>query len=113
VSSIIHDVQRFRDAEQIYKDKYGNGSYASMNELIEKGLLEERFADLEEHGYKFNLKVEEERYNLSVVPEAEENKADSEDSDELSLYVDESGVIRASTKRNTPATSKSSPISPK
>lgn len=114
-SSIIEDVQRFRDAQQIYKNKYGNGSYASVNELIDKELLETRFADLEEHGYRFNLIVEKEHYNLLIVPEAEVNKSQSgEDWDEeLSLFVDESGVIRASVKPNTPATSKSSPISPK
>jgi hypothetical protein len=114
-ASIIDDAQEFRDAEQIYKDKYGNGSYATVKELIDKGLLETRFADLEEHGYRFNLKVEKERYNLLIVPEAEINKSQSgEDWDEeLSLFVDESGVIRASVKPNSPATSKSSPISPK
>ncbi len=110
-SSIIRDVQLFRDSQQIYKVKYG--TYASVEDLIDKKLLETRFADLEEHGYRFNLMAGKEIYMLSVVPEAEENKADSDDNEELSLYVDESGVVRAGIKRNTPANSKSNPISPK
>lgn len=111
VSSIIRETQLFRDAEQIYKKKYG--SYATVEELIDKKLLEKRFADLEEHGYRFNLAVGKDQYILSVIPEVEENKANSDDDNELSLYVDESGVVRASIKRNTPANSESSPISPK
>lgn len=111
-NSIIQDITKFRDAEQIYKDKYGNGSYASVNELIDKGLLETRFADLEEHGYRFNLIVERQYYNLPVTPATNETKSHSKDDDELSLFVDDSGIIRASVKPNNPATSKSSPISP-
>lgn len=114
-AAIIHDVEKFRDAEQAYKDKYGNGLYGSVNELIDKQLLETRFADMEEHGFRFNLKIEGEHYNLSVVPEAEINKSQSSEEwdEKLSLFVDESGVIRASVKPNTQATSKSSPIHPK
>lgn len=111
--ALIQDVEKFRNAQQVYSDKYGNGAFGSVHQLIDKKLLEERFADLKEHGYRFNLTVENEHYNLIVVPEAEENKAASDDSDELSLYVDETGIIRASVKRNEPANAKSSPISPK
>ena len=113
VSSIIKDAETFRDAEQIYKEKFGNGNYGSIQNLVDNNLLEERFSDGLEHGFKFNLTIEKGNYTLSIIPENVENKVFSEDDEELSLFVDNSGVIRASVKPNVQANSKSSPINPK
>ncbi len=70
-NSIIQDITKFRDAEQIYKDKYGNGSYASVNELIDKGLLETRFADLEEHGYIYCSPLRQTDFRVSILTKRE------------------------------------------
>ena len=115
IGRVITNTEKIRDAEKLYKQKFGNGNYASIEQLIEKDLLEEKFSDGIEYGYKFSLEVEKNRYRLSVTPEQKikdvnENRIEVE---QLSLYVDETGVIRASVKASKPADSESHPINPK
>lgn len=103
VERIIQTVRDFRDAEENYKRVYGQ--YGSVRQLVEKGLLNKNFADGKEHGYQFKLVVEDERYSLTVFPET---KSDAEE--QLSLFVDESRVIRASVYPQVPAHSQSPSI---
>ena len=105
---VIANTTMFRDAQNEYKIKFGKGNYGSIENLIETGLIGEKFADSVEFGYRFNLIVEKDHYYLSVIPEPEIKNSNYDE--ELSMYVDDTGVIRASVKPNKPANAESSPI---
>lgn len=75
-----------------------------MNELVDKGLLERKFEDGKDSGYLFNLVAEGEHFKLTVLDERPQAPADQQ---QLSLYVDESGVIRVSFTPGSPANSRS------
>lgn len=104
---IIEDTEKFRDAQKEHKRKFGN--YSSIQDLIEKGLLGSRFADGREAGYRFVLTLENEHYRLTVSPESKSNNSNAND-DYFSLYVDDTGIIRASVDPQTPANAESYPL---
>ena len=95
-----------RDAQEKYRRTFGVGQYATFEQLYEKGLIEERFSDGKEYSYEFRLAVSSNCYNLTVVPE---NK-DVNQGEILTLFVNETGIVRASLNPNVIANSDSTPI---
>jgi hypothetical protein len=104
---VIEDTKKFRDAQKEHNRKFGN--YGSIQDLVDKELLDSRFADGREAGYRFVLTVKNEHYQLMVLPESKSNSSNT-NNEELSLYVDDSGIIRASVDPQIPANAESSQI---
>ncbi|MBS1797658.1 MAG: hypothetical protein JSS81_27800 [Acidobacteria bacterium] len=86
-------IKHFRSAETEYRRQFN--SFGTIEDLIENKLLDEKFADHQELDFNYSLEADKYHYRLSVVSKfiAE---AIEKDQDEISYYLDESGVIRVS-----------------
>lgn len=90
----VQMVKELRKAQSEFLKKHNR--YGLLNELCEENLLPEKMADEVESGYKFNLTIKENRYAAQAVPQ---NYGTAQSEGNLSLYLDESGVIRSATKK--------------
>lgn len=108
VDRLIVSVSRFRDAEKEFSRNHGNGNCGSLDQLVATRLIETKFADGKEFGYRYDLVCEGSNYRLTVAPE--ENPVRSDSGEQLSLYVDQTGVIRASFDPHVLANSNSSGV---
>ena len=105
VESIRHGQKEFWKREK---------RYASLEELIKSRLVDAGLSDGEEAGYRFDLSARVESYLLKVSKaQPQTAPTGGEYHEELSIYLDETGIIRASTDPKNGADSRSSEISPK
>jgi hypothetical protein len=84
-------------AEMAYQVE-GAGSYATLEELIQKGTMRDP-SQGKLTGYRFDVKVKPGGFEATAVPERFGVTG------KRSFYVDESGVLRAADKGGLPATS--------
>jgi hypothetical protein len=73
------------------------GHYGSFEKLVSRGLLEESI--FKQGSYKYKLVVDSDSYSVEATPVNTNN---------MRLYMDQSGIIRANT--NSPATKNDEPI---
>lgn len=90
-------------AEQQFKKKKGNGSYGTLEQLLAEQMVSKE--SIERSGYKFELTVVGDKFELSAVP-AEYGKSGT-----LSLFIDSKGVLRGADHSGASATAADPPIS--
>jgi hypothetical protein len=90
-------------AEFEYKKQKGNGSFGTLEQLIDAELVSKE--PLERSGYKFELTVTGDRFEVSAVP-VEYGKGGT-----LSLFIDNTRVLRAADRNGASATVADPPIS--
>ena len=89
-------------AEQQFKKTKGNGTYGTLEQLMAEKLVSKE--TLERSGYKFELTVSGDKFELSAVP-AEYGKSGM-----LSLFLDNKGVLRGADHNGAAANVADPPI---
>jgi hypothetical protein len=89
-------------AEETYKATAGDGSYGTLDKLVEQKLLTKDM--LEKYGYKIDLTISGEQFEATAIP-AEYGKTGKR-----SFFVDQSGVVRGDDHGGGPATIADKPI---
>jgi hypothetical protein len=89
-------------SEQQYKSKKGAGAYGTIEELIAAGLYNKEA--VEKSGYRFELTVSGDKFEATAVP-LEYGKSGT-----LSLFVDQTGVLRGGDRGGAMATASDPPI---
>ena len=82
-------------AEDEYKTAKGHGSYCTLDQLIELGLVPKD--GIANNGYKFELTVSGDKFEVTAVP-AEYGKSGT-----LSLFMDQSRVLRGADRSGASA----------
>ena len=101
-------VKSIRDAEVAHKRKFNR--YGTLAELIAEDLLSEVLSDGHDSGHSFVLIADQSTYRLTVqrvfthgqIPRAEE----------ISYFLDQTGVIRGAVKASEVANASSPPLYP-
>lgn len=88
--------------EQEYKVTKGAGSYGTIEQLIAADMFSKEM--LENTGYKFELTVTGDKFEVSAVP-LEYGKSGN-----LSLFIDQTGILRGGDRNGASATASDSPI---
>lgn len=83
-------------AEYEYKKKKGNGSYGTLEQLIDAEFVSKE--SIERSGYKFELTLSGDKFELSAVP-LEYGKGGT-----LSLFINHTTVLRGADHNGAPAT---------
>ncbi len=91
-----------KEAQSIYRNE--KGRYATLEELIESGVLDNEGIDLDGFGYRFEVRVAGGRYEALATPTEYGKTA------RRSFFMDESGVLRAGDHEGRPATSADKPL---
>ena len=89
-------------AETAFQADKGKGSFGSLEQLAEQGLVFKDFLD--KHGYKIELVVSGTRFEATAVP-LEYGKTGV-----MSFFIDESGVLRGADRGGAPASLADKPI---
>ncbi len=90
----IGAMERIREAEVAFKSKYGH--YGTLDELAAS---HPGIPSRAQYGYKFTVRVAPESYVAVAVPTRWKERS-------LSLYLDQSGVIRGMVKNGAEADAK-------
>ena len=90
-------------AEFEYQKKKGNGSFGTLEQLIDAELVSKETID--RSGYKFELTVGGDKFEVSAVP-GEYGKGGT-----LSLFIDNTRTLRAADHNGASATAADPPIS--
>lgn len=89
-------------AETAYQMDKGKGSFGSLDQLTEQGLL---YKDLfDKYGYKIELTVTGTKFEATAVP-VEYGKTGT-----MSFFIDESGVLRGADRGGAPASLADKPV---
>ena len=108
--SSIAALRTLHSAEQTYQATYGNGSYGTLSQLRQQGLIHSDLADGMRHGYKFTVEIKEwgsdgpAGFQVVGVP------LDYGSTGRRSFFVDETGVIRAADNFGAKATELDEPL---
>jgi hypothetical protein len=89
-------------AEQQYKSKKGAGAYGTLEDLIAADLFPKDTA--EKSGYRFELTASGDKFEATAVP-LEYGKSGT-----LSLFVDQTGVLRGGDRNGATASASDPPI---
>ncbi|HEY6806713.1 MAG TPA: hypothetical protein VI306_24255 [Pyrinomonadaceae bacterium] len=95
-------VSMIASAEIEYKSGKGNGSFASLDQLIAEGLVEEDL--IKTHGYKIDLMLVGDRFEITAVPN-EYGKTGR-----TSYFIDHSHVLRGADHGGATASVDDNPI---
>jgi hypothetical protein len=90
------------NAESMYKSDKGNGSFGSLEQLMEENFVPKEM--LEKYGYKIELTVTGTKFEATAVP-VEYGKTGM-----MSFFIDESGVLRGADRGGAPASLVDNPI---
>lgn len=93
-----------RGAQRAYYGQFNK--YGTLIELAKEDLIPERLADSVDSNFRFEMTTHATGYVLRVTnPSAQQSKRE-----ELSLYLDESGVIRGTVNPDKQASATSDPL---
>jgi hypothetical protein len=98
----ISGLQIISGSENTYKTTAGNGSYGSLDKLIEQKLVGKKM--FEDYGYKYEVTVFGDQFEVVATPK-EYGKTGKR-----SFFVDKSGVVRGEDHGGAPATAADKPI---
>ena len=98
----IGALQMIAGGEETYKSSAGNGTYGSIDELVEKKLLTKDM--LEKYGYRFDLRTSGNGFEAVAMP-LEYGKTGKR-----SFFVDQTGVVRGDDHGGGAATSADKPV---
>ncbi|CAN5339198.1 hypothetical protein BH10ACI2_BH10ACI2_17000 [soil metagenome] len=95
---VLEKLRDIRQAEEKYRNLYGNGRFGAMNELVRAELLAKKRLWERNDGYKIELMADGPTYQVNAIPPMSGG-------DRIGPYffMDETGVIRANFKVNVPA----------
>ena len=88
--------------QQRYKEELGNGSYATMDQLLETKMVFEDAFQLT--GYKIEMTVVGDKFEVTAVP------AEYGNSGTNSFFIDQTMVLRGGDRNGAPPTSSDPPI---
>jgi hypothetical protein len=111
IEKIVTDAESIRDGQKLYWSDHRR--FATLQELVDAGALGNEVADGRDAGFILELEADEDRYVLSIYPDHSAGIVDPEDQEQLSMFCDESGVLRASVDPNKRADVNSSEMHPK
>ncbi len=97
--SVLHLIA---NGEENYKKTAGNGSYGSIDELVEHKMLGQEMLD--KYGYRFVISTNAHGFEAVATP-VEYGK-----SGKRSFFIDQSGVVRGDDKGGGPATVADKPV---
>lgn len=92
-------MKSIRTAQETYRKTTGAGKYGTMNDLITTNLITNEVNSGGSIGYKFDLKITEEGYEVYAVPTRYGEKGTGI----FSYYLDQSGIIRGANRNGDPA----------
>lgn len=96
VDRVLAAAESIRDGQKEFNNR--EKRFGSLEELAERKLIANELKDGEAYGYRFGLSAERDSYVLRVTRVETLNRpGDDGYREQLSLYLDQSGVIRAST----------------
>jgi hypothetical protein len=99
----ISVLQLIANGEENYKKTAGNGSYGSIDELIEHKMLSREMLD--KYGYRFAISTSAQGFEAVATP-VEYGK-----SGKRSFFIDQSKIVRGDDKGGGPATVADNPVS--
>jgi hypothetical protein len=97
--SVLHMIAAGQDS---YKSTAGNGSYGTLDELIEKKMLSQEMLD--KYGYKFQLTTGANGFEAVATPQ-EYGKTGKR-----SFFIDQTRIVRGDDKGGGPATIADKPV---
>lgn len=86
-ASAITTVRTILTAERVYSETRGHGSFGSLDELREAGVIDEVIASGSKSGYSFAVEATGESFSVVATPQ-------SEQAGTRSFFADQTGVIR-------------------
>src|SRR5262249_1828121 len=92
--------------------RQAQGRYATLSELVQAGQLSSAFSDGRNWGYRFDMKAMGDRYNVVAVPE-QYGTNNYCGSGTMSVFMDETGVIRGNFGNRKEASLEDQPIAAK
>jgi len=98
----IGGLQMLFHGEETYKTTAGNGSYGSIDELLEKKLVTKDM--FEKYGYKYDLTTSGQSFTAVATP-MEYGKTGKR-----SFFIDQTGVVRGDDHGGGPASSADKPV---
>lgn len=104
----IVTLKAIRTAEEAFRKKTGN-KYGTLEELTGAGLIDSALITNTEYGYRFALRVRTSSYEAVAVPLIY-GKTGYEGTGHISLYLDDSGVIRGADKQGGEADAHDDPL---
>lgn len=98
----VNHTKAIRDAQRVYFARFN--AYGTLTELVDQDLIPDELADSDDDNFHFELTANGSRYILRVTPTANVHQ------EEISLYLDESGIVRGSVNPDKRASSTSDPL---
>ena len=106
----IATLKTIREAQRNFSR--AQGGYATLGELVQAELLSSAFSDGRNCGYKFDVKVTGKGYYVVAVPE-KYGANNYWGTSAMSVFMDETGVIRGNFENRNEASSEDDPIAEK
>ncbi len=106
----IATLKTIRAAQQDYRQ--AQGKYGTLIELAQAGLLSSKFSDGRSFGYMFDMKVIGQGYCVVAVPERYSTN-NYWGTGTMSIFMDETGVIRGNFENSKPASLQDEPLAEK
>ena len=106
----IATLKTIRAAQRDFRQ--AQGRYATLGELVQAGLLSSNFSDGRNFGYRFDMQVIGERYHVIAIPE-KYGTNNYWGTGTMSVFMDETGVIRGNFGNRKEASLEDSPIAEK
>jgi len=106
----IATLKTIRAAQRDFRQ--AQGRYAALGELVQAGLLSSNFSDGRNFGYRFDMQATGERYHVVAIPE-KYGTNNYWGTGTMSVFMDETGVIRGNFGNRKEASSEDEPIAEK
>jgi len=103
----IDSIKAIKLAQQTYKNT--KGKYGTLKELAEAGLIKAALSDGHYSGYRYDIRVASNSYAALATPE-EYGKTIGSSTGGISLFIDETGIIRHGFKQGKEATVNDEPL---
>jgi len=108
----IATMKAIKIAEQTYKEKNKFGQYGVLADLVNAQLLPDSLKDGRDKGYIFRIIIENNTYKAIAIPE-KYTPTTQNGTGRISLFLDQSGIIRMGYKDGNEATVEDEPLSNK
>lgn len=102
-ASAISGLRQIASAEMTYNAQVGEG-FADLDELTRRGLISKKVAARELNGYKFEVKVTDESFEVTATPVSYGSTGTR------SFYISTEGVIRVADRRGLKARADDPPL---
>jgi hypothetical protein len=100
-------IKEIRVSQIKFKKEYGR--YGTLRDLIDKGYIDKKFQSGMDNGYKFQIRANISSYSATATP-IEYGATAYKGTGGISIYVDETGVIREADKKGLEAGPNDHPV---